>query len=218
MSGLFQSSSSQKAGCNRVFDGRNRRLLSPARLFQSSSSQKAGCNVAPVHVPQSPDLANCFNPHPARRPDATLIIAQERLLPVSTISFNPHPARRPDATASALPATATSESTGRFNPHPARRPDATSTWLKSVVNVWIACCGVSILIQPEGRMQPALRVVVSALSISVFQSSSSQKAGCNGEPSSSAALKAMPDVSILIQPEGRMQHVVGLDGQDVACR
>ena len=39
----------------------------------------------------------CFNPHPARRPDATPP-AWVSVRP-SWTSFNPHPARRPDATA-----------------------------------------------------------------------------------------------------------------------
>ena len=88
---LFQSSSSQKAGCN----------VAPAtpqtltfQLFQSSSSQKAGCNVkggcyvvlaAAVSILIQPEgrmqqarkrtldsIPTCFNPHPARRPDATM--------------------------------------------------------------------------------------------------------------------------------------------------
>ena len=60
-----------------------------------------------------------FNPHPARRPDATGKFSIAR---ITSTRFNPHPARRPDATYSSpspcLPPC-------RFNPHPARRPDAT---------------------------------------------------------------------------------------------
>ena len=40
-------------------------------------------------------LYSSFNPHPARRPDATAKSSVTTLLPAC---FNPHPARRPDAT------------------------------------------------------------------------------------------------------------------------
>ena len=56
----FQSSSGQKAGCNPV--------KQMTRAFQSASGQKAGCNTPKGHRRSS---INCFNPHPARRPDAT---------------------------------------------------------------------------------------------------------------------------------------------------
>ena len=61
--------------------------------FQSSSGQKAGCNLRGEQSDKY--LVGCFNPHPARRPDATS--AGRPALP-SPGSFNPHPARRPDAT------------------------------------------------------------------------------------------------------------------------
>ena len=111
-------------------------------LFQSSSSPKAGCNwwptrpagwAAPVSILIQPEgrmqqhnrpsegsaRRAGFNPHPARRPDATanghmgmnvFSVFQSssspkagcnggRLATASKgISFNPHPARRPDAT------------------------------------------------------------------------------------------------------------------------
>ena len=183
---MFQSSSSQKAGCNQ---GPLFRLWSELTPFQSSSSQKAGCNVfAPSHAvsqflfqSSSSQKAGCnsvgtlasptlcgvsiliqpegrmqpqgrftgvprdsgFNPHPARRPDATLPIHPDCVV---SERFNPHPARRPDATY--LPELVYQSLEG-FNPHPARRPDATAT------------------LGPTG--QPWAR----------FQSSSSQKAGCN---------------------------------------
>ena len=62
----FQSSSGQKAGCNSRVDSY---CLTP-RAFQSSSGQKAGCNI----FRRGLDFKHyaCFNPHPARRPDATL--------------------------------------------------------------------------------------------------------------------------------------------------
>ena len=146
----------------------------------------------------------------------------------------------------------------RFNPHPARRPDATT--LVDVTGN--RQCDVSILIRPEGRMQrglPFARALLRHVSIlirpegrmqpvwswpppcvTVFQSSSGQKAGCNrGRATSNTKcpstfqsssgqkagcnLLARTDngsfnplkagcnehrqVSILIRPEGRMQRL-----------
>ena len=159
----FQSSSGQKAGCNiraacgiQSNDGVSilirpegrmqcvaRLPEAPSNVFQSSSGQKAGCNVSTV--PPSHAFCNCFNPHPARRPDAIFNdVSQNR----SPSCFNPHPARRPDAIADhnlnrvALQVGFQSSSGQKagcnssmcsqdclrpcFNPHPARRPDAMS--------------------------------------------------------------------------------------------
>ena len=43
----------------------------------------------------SSSVSVCFNPHPARRPDAT---SHRAMFTPDSPSFNPHPARRPDAT------------------------------------------------------------------------------------------------------------------------
>ena len=88
----FQSSSGQKAGCNI-----ERLSAGPGRsAFQSSSGQKAGCNPeqpTTIPIPEAVSILirpegrmqhgrqnthrhlqlDCFNPHPARRPDATTI-------------------------------------------------------------------------------------------------------------------------------------------------
>ena len=45
-------------------------LAARTTLFQSSSGQKAGCNVE-HHRISTGSGRRCFNPHPARRPDAT---------------------------------------------------------------------------------------------------------------------------------------------------
>ena len=45
-----------------------RTTLRTALRFQSSSGQKAGCNRSLLPASSIP---SCFNPHPARRPDAT---------------------------------------------------------------------------------------------------------------------------------------------------
>ena len=135
---MFQSSSGQNAGCN----VRAIATVPPIASFQSSSGLLAGCNrLAVVHAvaPQpisiliQPEgrmqrvparrlclLASRFNPHPARRPDATTmlhsVLRRRQLFQSSSgqkagcnkptscesregiTSFNPHPARRPDAT------------------------------------------------------------------------------------------------------------------------
>ena len=87
-------------------------------LFQSSPGQKAGCNgPQPQLEPGCQNRAQenvsitRFNPHPARRPGATILtrpegrVQQPFAAPPGTYRcgrcrrcFNPHPARRPGAT------------------------------------------------------------------------------------------------------------------------
>ena len=145
--------------------------LIPHPLFQSSSGQKAGCNWAFHDITLSPSLT-CFNPHPARRPDATSVSCLVRMeLPIMFQSSSGQKAGCNFAgggTQQRLPANC-------FNPHPARRPDATS---------------------PRDRTSPAMTtfqsssgqkagcnisdpIVLRARRSSMFQSSSGQKAGCN---------------------------------------
>ena len=66
----FQSSSSQKAGCNSSRAAVRYASPGAVEVFQSSSSQKAGCNTGSART--SVALAGLGNPHPARRPDATV--------------------------------------------------------------------------------------------------------------------------------------------------
>ena len=160
---LFQSSSSQKAGCNPPLICSMRTL----HMFQSSSSQKAGCNQPgeqmdalfyqvsiliqpegrmqlsymqngePTHIVSiliQPEgrmqLRRRSRPRQFNRV-SILIQPEGRMQPLSILclrllssGFNPHPARRPDATG---PARSAPHKGRRFNPHPARRPDATSS-------------------------------------------------------------------------------------------
>ena len=51
--------------------------------------------MQPIVQPLLDRNHGCFNPHPARRPDATL---RRRSCHKEWSGFNPHPARRPDAT------------------------------------------------------------------------------------------------------------------------
>ena len=165
-------------------------------------------------------------------------------------SFNPHPARRPDATGRDGMAVIEPPCIGCFNPHPARRPDATCG---AVIHVHWRWTHVSILIRPEGgcnlregamqlaafpRFQsssgqkagcndggrpdsamtesrsfnphPARRPDATSRRwtgcnrIRPVSIPSGQKAGCNPTPGVTA--NAILPVSILIRPEGRMQR------------
>ena len=113
-------------------------------------------------------LQACFNPHPARRPDAT--VAVRRIKDSRRVSI----LTRPEGRMQRSSISPHHRSRRGFNPHPARRPDATSEGSegggagrtfqsspgpKAGCN---QCAGVgrrgvvvSILTRPEGRMQRA---------------------------------------------------------------
>ena len=61
----FQSSPGPKAGCNFLLFLRGVKPYT----FQSSPGPKAGCNF---HIGVLISMIFCFNPHPARKPDATV--------------------------------------------------------------------------------------------------------------------------------------------------
>ena len=133
----FQSSPDPKAGCDHLPVSASYATLP----FQSSPDPKAGCDVLQLRgrvcVPTVSILtrpegrvrppwrwwrrtaSRCFNPHPTRRPGATLRSIGAR--PHHT-GFNPHPTRRPGAT---RVCSITSLPLSSFNPHPTRRPGAT---------------------------------------------------------------------------------------------
>ena len=141
--------------------------------FQSSSSQKAGCNLVFADGYEDP-LRSCFNPHPARRPDATTPCRQFRPRSNDGACFNPHPARRPDATLSSV---ASGRSCGHgigFQSSSSQKAGCNRSANRHSHQPRL----VSILIQPEGRMQLASILVNHTYRV-MFQSSSSQKAGCN---------------------------------------
>ena len=139
--------------------------------FQSSSGQKAGCNID--DPPSLGSVQSSFNPHPARRPDAT---ASEALLnsTVAMVSILIRPEGRMQRICfchlADIPGfqSSSSQKAGCNRPFPSYQESAISVL-------------VSILIQPEGRMQP--RESPNPWKCppirQVFQSSSSQKAGCN---------------------------------------
>ena len=64
--GMFQSSSSPKTGCKASCDSRGK----ATGKFQSSSSPKTGCKT-PRSSQTGVGIRDSFNPHPARRPDAS---------------------------------------------------------------------------------------------------------------------------------------------------
>ena len=135
--------------------------------------------------------------------------------------FNPHPARRPDANTVALTGYSTGD--GSFNPHPARRPDATverrstsndyfivSILIRPEGRMQLRGCGWRlplIVFQSSSGQKAGCNQVcpVAGKVFPGFQSSSGQKAGCN------ACDRKVEDgdqfVSILIRPEGRMQRL-----------
>ena len=131
----FQSSSSPKAGCYAMPSIMPRK----ESLFQSSSSPKAGCYTFVVKAASS---AQCFNPHPARRPDATKGDGATPLNYTVSILIQPEGRMLRQFLAVPVPRNKFQSSSspkagcyyhssvvlrGRcgFNPHPARRPDAT---------------------------------------------------------------------------------------------
>ena len=163
-------------------------------MFQSSSSPKTGCKLIDA-LGQSG--ATGFNPHPARRPDASRCFQNVRsAIKVSIL----------------------------IQPEDRMQVQGNGLMVFGIV--------VSILIQPEDRMQVDLseQVLVSSL----FQSSSSPKTGCKGfsnaelqfleacfnphparRPDASIVQPAdvgrLDHVSILIQPEDRMQEYQSVD-------
>ena len=169
----FQSSSGQKAGCNAA-EGAGWRVRDT--LFQSSSGQKAGCNAFRDVVSWTTSRAGGFNPHPARRPDATPCRSWSQPVIAQSFMFQSSSGQKAGCNVQA-------DSSGRYLPQGV----------------------VSILIRPEGRMQPGCQAAQASAALRFrFQSSSGQKAGCN-EADGSTSLTSKARVSILIRPEGRMQ-------------
>ena len=87
----FQSSPGPKARCNRVVQVKHKRLYKVSIL----TGPEGPVQPETVPTPLEP-LAQCFNPHRARRPGATL--GQRLRRQLFDRCFNPHRARRPGAT------------------------------------------------------------------------------------------------------------------------
>ena len=166
-----------------------------------------------------------FNPHPARRPDATCHSASS----VFHSGFNPHPARRPDGAA-----------------HPARRPDSvfqSSPGQKAATRDagcnlrragWRPRSSVSILTRPEGRMQQCsgprmaltgnyivsiltrpegrMQLVAAGFLDNLILVSILTRPEGRMQPTSLAETPLGTHVSILTRPEGRMQPEHGIEG------
>ena len=189
--------------------------------FQSSSDPKAGCDVGPrAFLLQF----RCFNPHPTRRPDATVMTSVLGRWVAMTRCFNPHPTRRPDATllfildeGDAVPVSILIRPEGRMRRYEIVEA-SWETWFQSSSDPKAGCDVhrqpqllrlhlVSILIRPEGRMRPFYHPAVGRL-MRGFQSSSDPKAGCDAIADQFGVIV---DVSILIRPEGRMRHLASLE-------
>ena len=137
-------------------------------------------------------LLPCFNPHPARRPDATG--GNWARTSCRCTSFNPHPARRPDAT---IYLCQHALSMGSFNPHPARRPDAT-------------CASPQIgqdfnLFQSSSGPKTGCYYTLNSLAITgnCFNPHPARRPDATGQ-FHSGARGGTARVSILIRPEDRM--------------
>ena len=86
-------------------------------MFQSSPGPKAGCYSHPRRGQVSPREVSILT-----RPEGRVLRGTGVLCRARRFCFNPHPARRPGATLSPW---RKSRPRNCFNPHPARRPGAT---------------------------------------------------------------------------------------------
>ena len=190
----FQSSPGQKAGCNSGC------CLSPwgtwRSLFQSSPGQKAGCNVAFGVSPTARDHWSGFNPHPARRPGATLATNARDGWPHDVdVSILTRPEGR------VQPAIATRERSTCFNPHPARRPGATWT----AVRFGMRSDGFN----PHPARRPGATYVTETLQIRTlegFNPHPARRPGATAPPPPGHPGQIQVPVSILTRPEGRVQR------------
>ncbi len=204
---VFQSSPGPKAGCYtvesalvKIFrsvsiltrpEGRMLRDACGLEMdrdeFQSSPGPKAGCyDSALLNLRQ----LTSFNPHPARRPDATwlpvatqvrcwvsiLTRPEGRMLPGNTeldyAHFGVSILTRPEGRMLRLPARHGKHCFTCFNPHPARRPDATKSPAGAMSRP--CCFNPHPARRPDATTSPGVNVPTSML----FQSSPGPKAGC----------------------------------------
>ena len=162
-------------------------------LFQSSPGQKAGCNT---EEGRGVLITRCFNPHPARRPDATV-----QDLTVKPLHDHVSILTRPE---------------GRMQP--AHLIWRLMFWMFQSSPGQKAGCnhrdevqvpegqGGSILTRPEGRMQPAVHTYFHrhmVVSILTWPEGRMQR------PAWLAERALLYSVSILTRPEGRMQLLLG---------
>ena len=188
---LFQSSSGQKAGCNRTPASVSPDLF----LFQSSSGQKAGCNATTFCQGVGPGL---FQSSSGQKAGCNVRYPVDCQVPLCvSILIRPEGRMQPPT----CPGDLRPRRSG-FNPHPARRPDATR-----YARAYGPGRHVSILIRPEGRMQLLRREPIHpAVLVSILIRPEGRM-----QPTSGVSPKSTRLVSILIRPEGRMQPAkVGL--------
>ena len=139
--GSFQSSPGQKAGCNHCLPPF---FYAPFTGFQSSPGQKAGCNCRTCRTSGPPPRS--FNPHPARRPDATMMPRTECVS--SAWRFQSSPGQKAGCNhdvSGILP--------GPLPVSILTRPEGRMQLAICAVSRF-GCYAVSILTRPEGRMQP----------------------------------------------------------------
>ena len=221
--GLFQSSSSPKTGCKPPSPATRR----PAACFNPHPARRPDASCA--LQPRQTRLPWCFNPHPARRPDARSAFGETNLS--STRSFNPHPARRPDASPGPCAASwklvlfqsSSSPKTGCKLRDRCEIPQLAQDEFQSSSSPKTGCKpgNVSILIQPEDRMlmpdyarfnpHPARRPDAShqptekRATVTGFNPHPARRPDASGGQPAIQRNQGYCDVSILIQPEDRMQ-------------
>ena len=131
----------------------------------------------------------CFNPHPARRPDATNGAFNSFSCSSAAVSI----LIRPEGRMQLCPATVRRPWVSCFNPHPARRPDATGR---------AATTAPPLLFQSSSGQKagcnPGLLLVVAC-----FNPHPARRPDATSQRP--LALHGLA-VSILIRPEGRMQR------------
>ena len=116
------------------------------RKFQSSPGQKAGCNM--IKAAYGATIA-CFNPHPARRPDATTDLVATH---IAIGEFQSSPGQKAGCN---LRAAVIYLVCKEFQSSPGQKAGCN----RGIDGRAAAVVGVSILTRPEGRMQHPLMLI-----------------------------------------------------------
>ena len=172
--------------------------------------------VLPTTARYSFAQISCFNPHPARRPGASVSLCRwhdrspmfQSSPGPKTGCFRPRTRRpmvlhlvsiltRPEDRVLPRSSRYNVRQISGFNPHPVRRPGASGEqWRR-----YQSSCDVSILTRPEDRVLQVPETVANRRQ-AVFQSSPGPKTGCFRQ---ATVMPLMPTiVSILTRPEDRV--------------
>jgi len=190
----FQPSPGPKTGCDHH---RDRGRAVPAQVVSTLTRPEDRVRLhgfVPSCVPppfRAPNPAGArFNPHPARRPGATILAYP----PPRRAAFQPSPGPKTGCDSVAPP---TGASCCSFNPHPARRPGATREHARNPQQRG----DVSTLTRPEDRVR-RVWVAKASLKMTTFQPSPGPKTGCDEAP---RPPRRRCRVSTLTRPEDRVR-------------